>query len=99
MRVATITSRRQFLRSFPKASLAMAGYARNPFTCRSYAHSALYSWAAPEAHAGKPREGAIEFESSDATLAGGFRWAKAQALAYGRNDGSIGPWYEASLPG
>ncbi len=44
-------------------------------------------------------EGTIEFESSDEKLANGFRWAKAQALAYARNDGSIGPWYEASLPG
>jgi len=28
-----------------------------------------------------------------------FHWAKAQALAYVRNDGLIGPWYEAALPG
>lgn len=46
-----------------------------------------------------PAEGAIEFESSDTRLVDGFRWAKARALAYVRNDGSIGPWYEAALPG
>jgi hypothetical protein len=45
------------------------------------------------------QEGAIEFESSDRKLVDGFRWAKGQALAYARTDGSIGPWYEASLPG
>jgi hypothetical protein len=43
-------------------------------------------------------EGAIEFESSDTRLVDGFRWAKSQALAYVRSDGSIGPWYEAALP-
>jgi len=54
--------------------------------------------AAQEGRGPKPGEGAIEFESSDAKLVDGFRWAKQQALAYARTDGSIGPWYEASLP-
>ena len=52
--------------------------------------------------AGKPferGEAAIEFESSDHKLVDGFRWAKSQALAYARADGTIGPWYEAALPG
>jgi hypothetical protein len=47
----------------------------------------------------QPGEGAIEFESSDTALADGFRWAKAQALAYVRDSPEIGPWYEAALPG
>lgn len=63
-----------------------------------YAQAAFHHLTAPEPHAAEPREGAIEFESSDAVLVAGFRWGKAQALAYARNDGSIGPWYEASLP-
>jgi hypothetical protein len=45
------------------------------------------------------QEGAIEFESSDSRLTDGFRWAKSQALVYARTDGTIGPWYEAALPG
>jgi hypothetical protein len=64
-----------------------------------YARSASNQLTAQDAHEPKPREGAIDFSSSDETLVDGFRWAKVQALAYARNDGSIGPWYEASLPG
>ena len=44
-------------------------------------------------------QGAVEFASSDIKLADGFRWAKAQALAYVRDSPVIGPWYEAALPG
>jgi hypothetical protein len=44
-------------------------------------------------------EGSLEFASSDTNLVNGFRWAKAQALAYVRDSPSIGPWYEAALPG
>jgi hypothetical protein len=77
----------------------MAGYSCNASSAGGYARSVLNQLTTEETHAGKPREGAIEFESSDAALVDGFRWAKAQALAYARNDGSIGPWYEASLPG
>jgi hypothetical protein len=56
------------------------------------------SYAAASAPSALP-EGAIDFESSDSKLAEGFRWAKSQALAYARTDGTIGPWYEAALPG
>ena len=41
----------------------------------------------------------IEFSCDDPLLEAGFAWAKAQALAYVRRDGPIGPWYEAALPG
>ncbi len=44
-------------------------------------------------------EGTLEFASSDTALVEGFRWAKAQALAYVRDSPAIGPWYEAALPG
>ena len=42
----------------------------------------------------------LEFHSSNAILNQSFAWAKKQALAYVRpaND-TIGPWYEAALPG
>jgi hypothetical protein len=42
----------------------------------------------------------LEFHSSNAGLNSSFAWAKQQALAYTRSgEGSIGPWYEAALPG
>jgi len=47
----------------------------------------------------KQPEGTLEFASSDTALVEGFRWAKAQALAYRRDSPAIGPWYEAALPG
>jgi hypothetical protein len=47
----------------------------------------------------RPAQGSIELESSDTKLVEGFRWAKAQALAYVRDSSAIGPWYEAALPG
>jgi hypothetical protein len=56
-------------------------------------------WAMQPDAAPAAREGLVEFESSDAKLVEGFRWAKAQALAYVRNGDPIGPWYEAALPG
>ena len=77
----------------------MAGYFCNSSSGWGYPQPALNQLTVQDAHEGKSREGAIEFESSDATLVDGFRWAKVQALAYARNDGSIGPWYEAALPG
>ncbi len=52
--------------------------------------------ALPETQAS---EGSLEFASSDTKLVDGFRWAKAQALAYVRESPAIGPWYEAALPG
>ena len=81
------------------ASLVVAGYLCNGSSGWGYAPPAFHRLAAQDAHEGEPQEGAIEFASSDAKLVEGFRWAKPQALAYARTDGTIGPWYEASLPG
>ena len=74
------------------------------------AQQAEFSWFANDrsffsrdllGQVGRPRvsQGTVEFESSDIKLAEGFRWAKAQALAYVRDSPVIGPWYEAALPG
>lgn len=41
----------------------------------------------------------LEFDSSDARLVTGFRWAKQEAISYIRNGDPIGPWYYAALPG
>ncbi len=42
----------------------------------------------------------LEFHSSNRALNEAFRWAREQALAYARTGAdSIGPWYEAALPG
>jgi hypothetical protein len=42
----------------------------------------------------------FEFHSTNASLNESFRWAKKQAHAYVRTGSdSIGPWYEAALPG
>jgi hypothetical protein len=42
----------------------------------------------------------LEFHSSNNSLNESFRWAKQQALGYVRpGPDSIGPWYEAALPG
>jgi hypothetical protein len=42
----------------------------------------------------------LEFRSSDTALNASFAWAKQQALAYAHaGTDSIGPWYEAALPG
>jgi len=42
----------------------------------------------------------FEFHSSNASLNESLRWAKQQALSYVRTGSdSIGPWYEAALPG
>jgi hypothetical protein len=54
----------------------------------------------PQAGARKnSAEGAIEFECSNSELTNGFNWAKSVALSYAHDDGPIGPWYEAALPG
>jgi hypothetical protein len=43
---------------------------------------------------------ALGFSSSISSLQQSFDWAKKQALAYSRPaSGSMGPWYEAALPG
>jgi hypothetical protein len=91
MRKRVTTNRRQFLcAAFGFATTAPALVSRG---------SALIGTFALGASAPNQQEGAIEFESSDARLVDGFRWAKAQAFGYARADGSIGPWYEAALPG
>ncbi len=41
----------------------------------------------------------LAFTSSTPWLNDSFHWAKQQALAYVRPNASIGPWYEAALPG
>ena len=42
----------------------------------------------------------LDFHSSNSALNEAFRWAREQALAYVRTGSdSIGPWYEAALPG
>jgi hypothetical protein len=42
----------------------------------------------------------LEFHSSNSSLDVIFRWARGQALAYvAPSSSSIGPWYEAALPG
>lgn len=98
MAVTNKCSRRDALKA-TAASLVVAGYLCKGSCSWGYAQSAFHRSTAQDAHEGKPQEGAIEFASSDAKLVNGFRWAKAQAMAYARTDGSIGPWYEAALPG
>jgi hypothetical protein len=45
-------------------------------------------------------QSSLEFHSSNTSLSESFLWAKHQALGYVRSgSGSIGPWYEAALPG
>ncbi len=96
MSKTTKTSRRQFLRT-------AAGIAVTLPCCRSRSlaeiRCVLAAALAADTNPSPQREGAIEFESSDQKLVAGFRWAKAQAMTYARSDGSIGPWYEAALPG
>src|SRR5258708_13838832 len=42
----------------------------------------------------------VEFHSSNSSLDEIFQWARGQALAYvAPSSSSIGPWYEAALPG
>jgi hypothetical protein len=48
----------------------------------------------------RPDISSLAFHSSNAALNASFAWAKQQALAYTHARGdSIGPWYEAALPG
>jgi hypothetical protein len=95
----TSTNRRQFL----TAAFGIAATAPHVLSMGSSLSCHLVSvLRGPLALDGPPPqqvESAIEFESSNQKLADGFRWAKAQAMAYARADGSIGPWYEAALPG
>lgn len=46
-----------------------------------------------------PQSFELEFHSSNVSLNESFQWAKQQALHYVRSGSSIGPWYEAALPG
>jgi hypothetical protein len=99
MRKRASTTRRQFL----TAAFGVAATTPGSLS-RGFALSHPWLLALPGAPlldgASLPQhEGAIEFDSSDGKLVDGFHWAKRQALAYARTDGSIGPWYEAALPG
>lgn len=98
MAVTNEFSRRDVLKA-AMSSLVVAGYVCKGSGGLGYAQSAFRPFIVQGTHEAKPQEGAIEFESSDAKLVDGFRWAKSQAFAYARTDGTIGPWYEASLPG
>jgi hypothetical protein len=89
MRKNSETSRRQFLNA--AIGLAVTGPA--------YLSPPALLWSLDHGSPSKQPEGTIEFESSDQKLVDGFRWARAQAMTYARADGSIGPWYEAALPG
>ncbi len=89
MRKNTKTSRRHFLNTAIGLAVTTPVYLSRP----------EFLWPLDYGESTKQQEGMIEFESSDKKLVDGFRWAKAQALAYARTDGSIGPWYEAALPG
>jgi hypothetical protein len=48
----------------------------------------------------QPGSSPLSFTSTNTSLQRTFDWAKKQALSYSRSGaGSIGPWYEAALPG
>ena len=90
-------SRRDALKA--TAAAVVLGYLGKESGSQGYAQSAFHPFIGQGAHEAEAQQGAIEFESSDTKLVEGFQWAKSQALAYARTDGTIGPWYEASLPG
>jgi hypothetical protein len=57
-------------------------------------------WNARDRAQQAPTLSVLEFHSSNPALNATFRWASQQALAYVRTGSdSIGPWYEAALPG
>jgi len=91
-------TRRSFLGSLIGAAAGFRGLVPVDLAGRVGHLDSLHNFAADAAQIHAP-EGAIEFESSDIRLVDGFRWAKAQALAYVRNGDRVGPWYEAALPG
>ena len=71
------------------------------FICRCWLMCALAVNGSARLHA-QDRTGisSLEFHSSNAALNASFAWAKQQALSYFRpGSDSIGPWYEAALPG
>ena len=92
-RTAPFTTRRYFVGSLIAASLG------HPFLLSRERDAFCASALRSGVPAAVMKEGAIDFESSDTQLVNGFRWAKAQALAYARNGDPVGPWYEAALPG
>src|ERR1700677_4323136 len=99
MRKCRSTNRRQFLRAAFGRAVAAPGAVSRGF-CLSHPLSfALRELSTLDVQPPKQQEAAIEFESSDGKLVDGFRWAKAQAMTYARTDGTIGPWFEAALPG
>jgi hypothetical protein len=52
------------------------------------------------ASAQQPASSLLGFTSTNTSLQQSFEWAKKQALTYTRpGAGSMGPWYEAALPG
>jgi hypothetical protein len=52
------------------------------------------------AGAQQPATSPLGFTSSNTSLQQSFEWAKQQALTYTRSSaGTMGPWYEAALPG
>jgi hypothetical protein len=93
------TNRRQFLGAALGVAIAGPGCLSEAYSHRSPPPPGFSGLPASDQTTLARGEGAIEFESSDRKLVDGFHWAKAQALAYARTDGSIGPWYEAALPG
>jgi hypothetical protein len=99
MRTSKLTSRRRFVRGAIGMAIAAPACFSESVTVLRDSLCSLCGPLSLDATLSVLREGAVEFESSDRKLVDGFRWAKTQALAYARTDGSIGPWYEASLPG
>jgi hypothetical protein len=98
-KTASVSTRRRFVGSLICAALGLPVVLSDEMAGQGARSTSPTLPSASTARGEFPREGAIEFESSDSRLVDGFRWAKAQALAYVRNGDSIGPWYEAALPG
>jgi hypothetical protein len=99
MRKCSLTNRRQFLCAAFGIAVTAPIRSSNTFTISRHLLPVQPGLRGLDQAVPKQPEAVIEFESSDAKLAEGFRWAKSQALAYARTDGTIGPWYEAALPG
>jgi hypothetical protein len=75
------------------------GFLSSLMTAAVFSHDLPRQIAGLKMFSVSPAMGSVEFASSDTKLVDGFRWAKAQALAYVRDSPAIGPWYEAALPG
>src|ERR1700759_5110658 len=100
IKTSTDCTRRRFLGSLIPATLAFRGLISDGLAAQiarpNRSNNFPGHFATADAVQTTPAEGAIQFESSDTRLVDGFHSARAQALAYVRNDGSIGPWYEAA---